>query len=219
MSLLTQRYTRVVLAILLATAVFLLLPSNTILELRIIASWNAGAMVLISLLAIMMTRSDPQETFRRTQHEEPSNSAILVITLLTSAAGYIAVAFGLRTAAHMPREVLAVHTVLSITGVFLAWSLINTYYALHYAICYYDETGDANNGSFKKGLKFPEDPDLVDYWDFMYYSFTIAMCYQTSDVLVMSPAMRRLTIVHSIVAFFFVLVGLGLMVNIIANFI
>ena len=53
----------------------------------------------------------------------------------------------------------------------------------------------------------------------MYYSFTIAMCYQTSDVLVISPAMRLLTLVHSIVSFFFVLVGLGLMVNIISNFI
>ena len=60
---------------------------------------------------------------------------------------------------------------------------------------------------------------MVDYWDFMYYSFTIAMCYQTSDVSVTSPVMRRLTLVHSIVSFFFVLVGLGLMVNIISNFI
>jgi uncharacterized membrane protein len=219
MSLLTQRYTRIALAILLATAVFLLLPSNTIRELRIIASWNVGTMVLLSLIAIMMARSDPQETFSRAQHQEPSNSAILVLTILTSVAGYIAVAFGLRAAGKMTHEVLAVHTVLSITGVFLAWLLIHTYYALHYAKCYYDETDDANKGSFKKGLKFPGDQDVVDYWDFIYYSFTIAMCYQTSDVLVTSPAMRRLTIVHSIVSFFFVLVSLGLMVNIIANFI
>lgn len=219
MSVLIAPFIRVVLAILLTAAVFLLLPSSTPSELRVIASWNAGVILLLSLIAIMMAGSDPEETFRRAQQEEPSNALILLITLLTSLAGYIAVAFGLRTAADMSRAVLGVHTVLSITGVFSSWLLIHTYYAVHYAVIYYDETDDASNGRFKKGLQFPGDKDLVDYWDFMYYSFTIAMCYQTSDVLVMSPAMRRLTIVHSIVAFFFVLVGLGLMVNIIANFI
>ncbi len=219
MSFLIAPFTRVVLAILLAAAVFLLLPSGTALELRVIASWNAGMILLLSLIAIMMAGSDPEETFRRAQQEEPSNSLILLITLVASLAGYIAVAFGLRPAADMSRAVLGAHTVLSIIGVFSSWMLIHTYYAVHYAVSYYDETDDANNGPFKKGLRFPGNKDVVDYWDFMYYSFTIAMCYQTSDVSVISPAMRRLTLVHSIISFFFVLVGLGLMVNVIANFI
>jgi uncharacterized membrane protein len=216
---------RVVLAILVAAAVFLLLPSGTTPELRVIASWNAGVMLLLALIAIMMAESDPQETFRRAQQAEPSNFIILLITLLTSLAGYIAVAFGLRNVDDMSRAVLGVHTVLSIVGVFSSWLLIHTFYAVHYARNYYDETDDANNSpskkrlQFKKGLQFPADKDLVDYWDFMYYSFTIAMCYQTSDVSVISPAMRRLTLVHSVVSFFFVLVGLGLMVNVISNFI
>ena len=72
-------------------------------------------------------------------------------------------------------------------------------------------------GAFQKGLAFPGDSDLMNYGDFVYYSFTIAMCYQTSDVTVTSPAMRRLTIVHAIVSFIFVLVILGLLVNILAN--
>ena len=219
MSFLIAPLIRVVLAILLAAAVFLLLPSGAVLEFRVIASWNAGVILLLSLIAIMMAGSDPEETFRRAQQEEPSNSFILLITLLASLVGYIAVAFGLRTAADMSRAVLGAHTVLSIIGVFSSWVLIHTYYAVHYAVSYYDETDDASDGSFKKGLRFPGDKDVVDYWDFMYYSFTIAMCYQTSDVSVISPAMRRLTLVHSIVSFFFVLVGLGLMVNVISNFI
>jgi uncharacterized membrane protein len=218
-SFLTAPFIRVVLAILVVAAVFFLFPSGTPLELRVIASWNAGVIVLLSLIAIMMAGSDPEETFRRAQHEEPSNSLILFITLVASLAGYIAVAFGLRPAADMSRAMLGAHTVLSIIGVFSSWMLIHTYYAVHYAVNYYDETDDASESPFKKGLQFPGDKDVVDYWDFMYYSFTIAMCYQTSDVSVTSPAMRRLTLVHSIISFFFVLVGLGLMVNVIANFI
>jgi uncharacterized membrane protein len=43
------------------------------------------------------------------------------------------------------------------------------------------------------------------------------MCYATSDVNVTSPAMRRLTIVHAMLSCIFVLVILGLLVNILAN--
>jgi len=53
----------------------------------------------------------------------------------------------------------------------------------------------------------------VDYRDFVYYSFTIAMCYQTSDVTVTSPYMRRMTIFHAIVSYFFALAILGLLLN------
>ena len=67
MSLMIAPLIRVVLAILLAAAVFLLLPSGTPLELRFIASWNAGVILLLSLIAIMMAGSDPEETFKREQ--------------------------------------------------------------------------------------------------------------------------------------------------------
>ena len=67
MSLMIAPLIRVVLAILLAAAVFLLLPSGTPLELRFIASWNAGVILLLSLIAIMMAGSDPEETFKRAQ--------------------------------------------------------------------------------------------------------------------------------------------------------
>jgi uncharacterized membrane protein len=43
------------------------------------------------------------------------------------------------------------------------------------------------------------------------------MCYQTSDVTVTSPAMRRLTIFHATVSFIFVLLILGVLINIIGN--
>lgn len=56
-----------------------------------------------------------------------------------------------------------------------------------------------------------------DVWDFIYYAFTIAMCYQTSDVSITSPSMRRLTIGHAIFSFLFVLLLFGMVVNIIAN--
>lgn len=66
------------------------------------------------------------------------------------------------------------------------------------------------------GLTFPgqSTPGL---WDFMYYSFTIAMCYQTSDVSIRDTEIRRLTLMHAIYSFFFVAAIIGFVVNVLSN--
>ena len=68
----------------------------------------------------------------------------------------------------------------------------------------------------RKGLSFPND-EPPDYWDFLYYAFTIAMCYQTSDVTVESRTMRRITLVHAVLSFLYVTANLGLVINILSN--
>jgi uncharacterized membrane protein len=107
---------------------------------------------------------------------------------------------------------------LSLLAIFLSWTLVHTFFALYYARLYYDELSAEDSSAYRKGLDFPNQ-ELVDYWDFMYYSFTIAMCYQTSDVSIESVAMRRMTLFHSILSFILVAVVIGLAVNIISNLI
>jgi uncharacterized membrane protein len=51
----------------------------------------------------------------------------------------------------------------------------------------------------------------------MYYSFTIAMCYQTSDVSITSVRIRRVTLLHAILSFIFVSAIIGFVVNVISN--
>jgi uncharacterized membrane protein len=113
------------------------------------------------------------------------------------------------------------HFAAGTVAVALAWLFVHTEFGLYYARLYYDEvTPDVQSNEdaptalvpYRKGLEFPEG-ELVDYWAFMYYSFTIAMCYQTSDVTVTGSWMRRMTLLHAIVSFVFVLVILGYTVN------
>jgi uncharacterized membrane protein len=87
-------------------------------------------------------------------------------------------------------------------------------YALHYAKRYHAEMDDDSADSCRKGLAFPGNKDVVDYWDFVYYSFTIAMCFQTSDVTIVSPHMRRLTIFHATISYLFNLAILGLLLDV-----
>ncbi len=67
---------------------------------------------------------------------------------------------------------------------------MHTYYAIHYARLSYDDNHEIDQTGeptepFAKGLEFPHE-GLVSYRDFLYYSSTIAMCYQTSDVSIRS---------------------------------
>jgi uncharacterized membrane protein len=110
---------------------------------------------------------------------------------------------------------------LSLLAIFQSWMLMHIYYAIHYARLYYDDNREvdqigAQTEPFAKGLEFPHE-GLVSYRDFLYYSFTIAICYQTSDVSILSAEMRSVSLVQSILSFIFVAVIFGLVVNVVSN--
>ena len=149
---------------------------------------------------------------------------LLIVVAITAVAGLLgAVALSAHNAGRDPIA-QHLHLIGGAIAVFLAWLLVHAEFGLYYARLYYDEveTGDSVAGAsaapaaFRKGLGFP-DRELVDFWDFMYFSFTIAMCYQTSDVTVSAWWMRRVTLMHSILSFAFVLIILGFAVNAIGS--
>lgn len=82
----------------------------------------------------------------------------------------------------------------------LAWIGTNMVYTLHYAHLYYSsDDGGQDHG----GLDFPGKRPEPDYFDFVYFAFTLGVALQTSDVMVTSPAMRRIVIIHCLEAFIF----------------
>jgi uncharacterized membrane protein len=110
------------------------------------------------------------------------------------------------------------HTACSLLAIIQSWNLLHAFYALFYAHIYYD-ADDANlERPSRKGLEFPND-ELPDYWDFLYYSFTIAMSYSCSDVTVTNRLMRRVTLFHAVVSFFYVTAILGLVISMLSNLI
>lgn len=94
-----------------------------------------------------------------------------------------------------------------------AWLFSNTVWALHYAHLYYigaDEGGDSG------GLDFPDSPE-PNYWDFVYFSFTLGMTFQTSDVAVTDTAMRKPVTVQSLAAFVFNIGVLAFTINVLGS--
>jgi uncharacterized membrane protein len=62
------------------------------------------------------------------------------------------------------------------------------------------------------GLQFPGDRE-PDYMDFAYFSFTIGMTFQVSDVVITSRDFRTLVLLHGMLSFGFNTVILALTLN------
>jgi len=137
----------------------------------------------------------------------------LLVTILAVAGALVDIGYGLPRTKSMSQALRIFGICESVAGVFLAWLVLHVMYSLHYAKLYYGEIDQADANVCRKGLVFPGGKDVVDYWDFVYYSFTIAMCFQTSDVTVSSPYMRRVTIFHATVSYLFALAILGLLLD------
>lgn len=93
----------------------------------------------------------------------------------------------------------ALSIVKLVASLLLIWLFANSTYALHYAHDYYAATPD---GAIKGGLEFPGTPS-PSYSDFAYFAFTLGMTFQTSDVAITAPALRRVALLHCFAAFVF----------------
>jgi uncharacterized membrane protein len=177
---------------------------------KLLVGWDIGVGFYLILALTLMARSDVHRLKRRAANQDEGNLAILLLTVAAAIASLGAIFVELATSGGATRQpgqlILAAGTVV------LSWAFIHSIFALHYAHEYYGEGRDGQIG----GMSFPDDK-AADYWDFTYFSFTIGMCAQVSDVTVSSKTIRRTVLAHSIISFLFNAALLALTVNIAAS--
>ncbi|MTH79366.1 DUF1345 domain-containing protein [Paracoccus aestuariivivens] len=105
---------------------------------------------------------------------------------------------------------------LALASVPLAWTMIHTVMAFHYAHLWYARQPD---GHETRCLAFPGLPDRGEagIWDFLYYSFVLGMTAQTADISTLGTQVRRITLLHSVFSFVHNTVLLALVVSAIAR--
>ncbi|AGT09033.1 DUF1345 domain-containing protein [Paracoccus aminophilus] len=103
-----------------------------------------------------------------------------------------------------------IRPVLGLLSVPLGWTMVHLMLAFHYAGLWYAQTDDGKDAG---GLEFPGGPAEPQFWDFIYYSFTLGMTAQTSDIAVKTTHLRRITVLHGALSFFYNTVIVALAVN------
>lgn len=130
-------------------------------------------------------------------------TAVIMVTILTAVAAEL-------TQTEAPYS-FAVALVIGTLAI--AWCFSNMIYAIHYAHLYYD---DSRGGGDRGGVEFTKTKS-PDYWDFVYFAYTLGMTFQTSDVNITDGQWRKVVIFHCIAAFVFNIGIIAFSINILAS--
>lgn len=180
---------------------------------RLLTAWDVLAWIYLATMAWMMTRAG-QHDIRRTASRQDERGPVILLALsvavLLSLAAIVSQMSAVKQAApeHMALHYLFV--VLTLTG---SWFMVGVMFCSHYAHLYYSHPGQ------EPALGFPDQALEPNYWDFLYFSFTISVAVQTSDVTVNCRRLRKVVLGQSILCFFYNLAILGLSINIAASLI
>lgn len=196
-------------AALSGVAIHLLLSGILPREADILVGWNSAILLymgwtLRAMWKVPHTLAAMQE---RARYHDEGRGAVLFLSVTAALSSLVAVVSELmvsRMADYMwPHLVLAGATVIA------SWLFVHFIFALHYAHMYYD----AHQDGLCEGLDIPGHEPVPDYWDFLYFSFIIGTSAQTADININRRHMRRIVLVHCIIAFFFNTTVLALAIN------
>lgn len=186
------------------------LPPNFAMSTRLLIAWDVSIVLYLVLMLWMFHRATPTIMRARAIQLDEGAWVMLFIIVVAAIASIAAIVMELSDIKSVPRIERLTHLTLGITTITCSWAFVHTNFAVHYAHEYYiclKESGRA-------ALEFPQSQDHEpDYWDFMYFSFVVGMTSQTSDVQIAAPGLRRLALLHGVIAFFFNATLLALAVN------
>ena len=209
---LARLHARLLVSVAVGVAVALaLIATDWRLATRVLIGWDVGVGFYLVSTYLLVSRSTVNEIRRRAATHDEGAAALLVLTPAAAVASLAAIVVELGST---DSAVGWADLALGMGTILLSWLFLHIVFALHYAHEYYGERSDRQIG----GLKFPGQQG-PDYWDFVYFSFVIAMTSQVSDVAITSKVIRRVATVHGVLSFFFNVSVLALTVNMVSNLI
>ncbi len=205
-------------SVVVAVVVFLLEPGDWHRVTRLLIAWNIGTILDIGLNLWEISFATTKTIRWRAAATDDGKWVILGFTTVAATAAIAAIFAQLAITKSMHGFTETLHLGLAGLTIMSAWVFIHMSFALHYAHEFFDETKteEGEKPQLRGGLRFPETEE-PDYWDFLYFSFIIGVASQTADVEITSKAMRRTSLGHSILSFFFNSAILALTINIAAG--
>ncbi|WP_347567063.1 DUF1345 domain-containing protein [Sphingopyxis sp. YF1] len=169
----------------------------------LLIGFDAAAFVfLVSVVPLLSGDADAMR--RRSEENDANRAGLLAVSVLLS----LVVLFAVGALIADPGSIGRGDVVLIIVTLVLAWLFANMVFTLHYAHLFYLRAKGRDRG----GLEMPGTAE-PDYWDFLYFAFTLGMTFQTSDVSITGAHMRRVVLGHCMAAFLFNMGILAFTVN------
>ena len=210
-------WVRLAAAIIVGVVVYEAVPHRHGEAIRAIIGWDAAMLVLIGAITLMMGRSTEEHMRRRAARQDFGRWIILLAIVAGALVSMTALAYIQKSIKATPGSEPDFYLGMIVATIVLSWALVHTVFTLHYAHAYYGPAEDEDDADgLVGGLEFPSD-NTPDYWDFMYFSYVVGMTCQVSDVQISGKNLRRLALIHGVVAFFFNTIILALTINIVAS--
>ncbi len=210
MPLLARTHPRLSAAATLGVAVGILAPADSIIS-KILIGWNAGVWTYLVLMLWLTVRAKAPDVKRIAEVEDENAGLVLLLVCIAALASLGTITFELAGSRDLEtaRKLLRYgFTALTVIG---SWLLIGVIFSVHYARLYYTWNGKEPALRFAEGLTTP------NYWDFLYFSFTIGVAVQTADVGVATRDLRKIVLAQSLIGFVFNTAILGFSINIAAG--
>ena len=196
----------------IATAIFalalaVLLALHRPLASSVLLGFDIAAVVYLALIMHLFQSARPQQMKRIARSQDAGRWGILWSSVVLSCVVMVALTLEL----HASKNTGVGTIVVAVASLLLSWLFMNSMFAMHYAHDFYGDAGGRPSGLVFPGTKQP------DYWDFAYFAVVIGMTFQVSDVQITARYMRRMALVHSVIAFFFNVFIIAVSVNIVAG--
>ncbi|MNF69282.1 hypothetical protein D3C84_511570 [compost metagenome] len=197
-------------AILLGIVVGILMPADSIIS-KILFGWNAGVWTYLILMSWLVVRSKATDVKRIAEIEDENAGLVLLVVCIAALASLATITFELAGSKDLETTRKLLHYGFTAFTVLGSWLLIGVIFSVHYARLFYTWDGK------EPALRFAEGLDTPNYWDFLYFSFTIGVAVQTSDVGVATRELRKIVLAQSLIGFLFNTAILGFSINIAAG--
>ncbi|SCX72382.1 Uncharacterized membrane protein [Pseudomonas sp. NFACC32-1] len=210
MSFLPRTHPRLCAAALLGMTAGVLAPADSVIG-RILIGWNVGVWTYLALMFWLTVKAKAPDVRRIAEIEDENAGLVLLMVCIAAMASLATITLELAGSRDLQASGKLLHygfTALTVLG---SWLLIGMIFSVHYARLYYTWDGKEPALRFAEGLTTP------NYWDFLYFSFTIGVAVQTSDVGVATRQLRKIVLAQSLIGFVFNTAILGFSINIAAG--
>jgi len=200
---------RLLIAIVAGIICFFALPPALGYLQRLLISWNVLAWLYLFFMWFRMLRTEVKDIPHIARIQDESAGLVLGMVIIGCLVSILAILLELPSLKHLSGTPRALHLLLTGATLVVSWALLPTSFAMHYAHHHY-----LRRSKNVTPMIFPEKPQEPGYWDFLYFSFTIAVASQTADVATGTTDMRQIALLQSVISFIFNLAILGLSVNV-----